>query len=268
MMKGRVVGLWATRRRWLSSSSSLLEEEDAALALEERRDVVVSVFGAAWRGKCAAAERTVREAGRRHGVAEARLPLLSQAVCAALLACDAKGEERVAVTLRRGARVAFAEALPALGEVRAYLREEEGEGEEGAKEEEETAHLAFVAYGARAPSVSVVRGGAEALLRAQGLAARFFPFGAAVLAQSAAAPPSLEAQEQLRARLDALAPMQSASELARRLAPSEEERRQLRLARVWTAFHCRCALPANARAFAAPGETLVCHFCAKHHLVL
>ncbi len=68
-------------------------------------------------------------------------------------------------------------------------------------------------------------------------------------------------------RLDTFGPPREdelPSEYVARLAGPDES---LRVSRVWAGFFCRCALPANARSFAQPGERLTCHFCAKEHLV-
>jgi hypothetical protein len=251
----------------------------AALALEARRDVVLHAYTRDWRLKAAFVSRTVAMAAQRHGLTEAtEVQGLGRAMTAALVAADTKDEERVVVSVAGQGHETYAEALPAVGEVRGYARaspEREGQPR--------LARLSRVVYGAKEASSSTVEGEVEQLLRAQGLAALMWEGGGVVMEQSAQHPLELARRDALQVcsfflfvsilklrqdRLDAFGSPRAGelpSEYVARLAGPDES---LRVSRVWTAFHCRCVLPTNARSFAQPGEKLTCHFCAKEHLVV
>lgn len=234
--------------------------EAKSLALEAQRDVVVHAFSDKWRLKCAFVSRTIQSAVTRHNLLDNDLGI-GRVIAASLLAVDCKGEERVSVHMIGGAQECFAESMPAVGEVRAYARltaESTGPA---------ITRLSRVAYGATEASSSTVAGhDAEKLLQAQGLACRLFSGGGIVMEQSAALPLALEHQLALQDRVSAFGdpePGELASEYVRRLASGDA----IKISRVWTAFHCRCVLPTNARSFAQPGDVLVCQFCAREHHV-
>lgn len=167
----------------------------AALALEGRRDVVIHAYTREWRLKAAFVGRTVAEAARRHGLegqedAAARREL-GEAMAAALVAVDCKEEERVIVHLAGEGRETYAEALPAVGEVRGYVRAAPERAEQAGR-----ARLSRVQYGAAEAASSTVEGrAARGLLRAQGLAALLWEGGAVVMEQSAVRPLQLASRE-------------------------------------------------------------------------
>ena len=234
--------------------------ESAALALEARRDVVVHAWSDRWRLKAAFLSRTVASAALRHDLSEERdLRELSEAMTAAMIGWDCKGEERVTVALLGEGREVLAEALPAVGEVRGFVRVgAEGRG---------LARGARVAYGASEAASSTVEGReASRLMRAQGLATVVWARGGAAMEQSAAVAVEAGMQKEFQERLDRVGMPREGelpSEYVARVAGKDE----FRAHRVWTTFHCRCVLPSNAASFAASGEVLVCHYCAAKHVV-
>ncbi len=233
------------------------------VALEGKRDVVIHAFSHRWRMKAAFVGRTVRRAAEAHGIeGRQRLRELGEAVTASLVAADCKGEERVVVNMLGEGKEVYSEALPAVGEVRAYYlegAEHEGPG---------LTRMSRITYGAAEASSSTVAGrGARELLRAQGLAALLFgEEGGVVMEQSADVPLEQANRDALQDRLDAFGPPRAAetpSEYVARLVGDEE----VHVSRIWTAFHCRCVLPQNATTFAKKGEVLTCKFCSKGHFV-
>ena len=126
--------------------------------LESIRDHTVHAWGHGWRLKAVWAQQTVAETLRRHQLDESESEGLSEAILASLVGTDSKGEERAVVI---GPRV-YAEAIPALGEVRAFVGHQTGH--------EGQIRLGRIQEGAREPAWSIVAGGVPELLRAQGAA--------------------------------------------------------------------------------------------------
>jgi hypothetical protein len=265
---------------WMRSiSSSPCIASSIAIALEKKRDVVIHAFSTDWRLKCAFVQRTIASAIEKHGIEDPVMRReMNDLVAASLVVADCKGEERVTLHCLGDGRESYAEAVPAVGEVRAYARlnaEQSGAS---------VLRLSRVSYGSTEASSSTVAGRAvQPLLAVQGLASLVFEGGAVVMEQSAQKPLAFEEQQALQGarshvfvhcslflllsdRLLSFGPPregETATHFVERLAAGEK----VHISRVWTAFHCRCVLPQNAKSFASVGEVLKCHFCAKNHVV-
>src|SRR5690242_20612444 len=127
--------------------------EHLRVKLESKRDVALHFYGKDWRGKLAQHRSTLSTIAEQHGVVEdALMQELSSSITASLVASDAKDEERCIVTVSGEHREVYAEAIPALGEVRGFLRE-------GVRELlPSTITMNRVLYNASKPVYSVVQG--------------------------------------------------------------------------------------------------------------
>lgn len=275
--------------------------------LDRLRDAVVRTHTPSWRLAVAHYPRTLEEALRRHSVPDASALTLSAAIGASLLTMDggwswcvsfahpftpgaAKGDERCVVTMveRDPDREVYAEAMPRVGEVRAFVKD--------VALPPDTPPLTTVArvlYAAAKPVLSVVEGTGEQgvhnlFVRSSPMAVRLWRGGMMTLEEtvtSATDVSTARARDMLE-RLpawgadgpvhyvedDVLPLLCGADAVLQRAAVDAT-------ARTLVAYHCRCsraqfvaALPGLGRAavldMRAKGQReLVCHFCATPHVM-
>ena len=231
--------------------------------LEGVRDVTIHSWGSGWRLKAAFIRRSLEDAMRRHHVDEMHRAELSEVMTGSLIGMDAKDEERCSITVMGDARQTFAEAIPLLGEVRSYSRPIE----DAPNHMPSTTSMTRILLGAREPATTTVAGrSVSSLLRLDGGESLFWEGGGVMLQQSADVEHSDAAQHELRDLLEGCGPPredENPTQWLERLLQDRPRRER----RIWTAFHCRCKLPKNARDLGDVGDVMTCHFCNKDHVI-
>lgn len=213
--------------------------------LEGLRDVVVHAWGGGWRLKAAFVGRTTDDALSRHrlvGSSQHRAGL--GGVVAASLMMDAKAEERCIVS--HGGY--HAEAMPALGEVRAWVQPDND------SDHDAVAHLGRVQQGTHHVAWSIAQD-LPSVLAVGRRGSLVWPLGCAVLEDA----PGGGSADGIA--LSAPLPDELPSDWLERVVAGRAHSAD----RVWVAFRCRCVTP-KIDAFA--GETAICQFCGKEHIVL
>jgi redox-regulated HSP33 family molecular chaperone len=255
----------------------------ATALLDGLRDSVVHVYTPLFRLSVAHYPSTLATACSRHGIdVVGDVSDLSAAIGGALLSMDVKGEERCTMTMlnKRENKEIYAEAIPAVGEVRAYVKEL------GEQVPYEVTTLQRVMYDQAKPVVSVVAGRGSAavvdlLARTTAKKARLWDGGALTLEPM---PSNKNAMH-----IDKLVAFDGAwggpaKHVTDQWLPALCEGQVLEAAiaslrRVLVAWHCRCSkdsfvnqlrlIPtADVKDMQLQGQReLVCHYCARAHVM-